>query len=143
MGVIGGGDSAVEAAMGLASQVGNKVTLSYRQDRFTRIKDRNSRRIEECISKGKLTVLYRSMLVEVKEGSVIIEVAGSVQEIPNDYVWVFAGGKPPNEFLKKIGIGFGMQDLTLEASRGAKQEAAEKREMAAAWRARTRADIIT
>jgi thioredoxin reductase/Pyruvate/2-oxoacid:ferredoxin oxidoreductase delta subunit len=132
--VIGGGDSAVEAAMGLANQIGNKVTLSYRQDRFSRIKDRNLRRIEECISKGKLTVLYRSMLVEVKEESVIIDVAGTVQEIPNDYVWVFAGGKPPNEFLKKIGIGFGMQDLTLEASREAKQEAAEKREMAATGR---------
>src|SRR5882757_3540164 len=128
--VVGGGDSAVEAAMGLANQVGNKVTLSYRQDRFGRIKDRNSRRIEECITKGKLTVLYRSMPVEVKEGSVIIDVAGTVQEIPNDFVWVFAGGTPPNDFLKKIGVGFGMQDLTLEASREAKQEAAEKREMA-------------
>jgi thioredoxin reductase (NADPH) len=132
--VVGGGDSAVEAAMGLANQVGNKVTLSYRQDRFGRIKDRNSRRIEEFIAKGKLTVLFRSMPVEVKEGSVIIDVAGTVQEIPNDYVWVFAGGTPPNDFLKKIGIGFGMQDLTLEASREAKQEAAEKREMAAAGR---------
>jgi len=132
--VVGGGDSAVEAAMGLANQVGNKVTLSYRQDRFGRIKDRNSRRIEEFIAKGKLTVLYRSMPVEVKEGSVIIDVAGTVQEIPNDYVWVFAGGTPPNDFLKKIGIGFGMQDLTLEASREAKQAAAEKREMAAAGR---------
>src|SRR5882762_7481045 len=132
--VVGGGDSAVEAAMGLANQVGNRVTLSYRQDRFGRIKDRNSRRIEECITKGKLTVLYRSMPVEVKEGSVIIDVAGTVQEIPNDYVWVFAGGTPPNDFLKKIGIGFGMQDLTLEASREAKQAAAEKREMAAAGR---------
>jgi thioredoxin reductase len=132
--VVGGGDSAVEAAMGLANQVGNKVTLSYRQDRFGRIKDRNSRRIEEFIAKGKLTVLFRSMPVEVKEGSVIIDVAGTVQEIPNDYVWVFAGGTPPNDFLKKIGIGFGMQDLTLEASREAKQQAAEKREMAAAGR---------
>jgi thioredoxin reductase len=132
--VVGGGDSAVEAAMGLANQVGNKVTLSYRQDRFGRIKDRNLRRIEEFIAKGKLTVLYRSMPAEVKEGSVIIDVAGTVQEIPNDYVWVFAGGTPPNDFLKKIGIGFGMQDLTLEASREAKQAAAEKREMAAAGR---------
>jgi thioredoxin reductase (NADPH) len=132
--VVGGGDSAVEAAMGLANQVGNKVTLSYRQDRFGRIKDRNSRRIEECIAKGKLTVLFRSMPVEVKEGSVVLDVAGTVREIPNDYVWVFAGGTPPNDFLKKIGIGFGMQDLTLEASREAKQAAAEKKEMAAAGR---------
>src|SRR6202171_3134398 len=95
--VVGGGDSAVEAAMGLAEQTGNKVTLSYRQDRFSRIKERNAQRMENCISKGKLTLLFRSMPVEVKEGSVIIDVAGTVQEIPNDYVWVFAGGTPPND----------------------------------------------
>ena len=45
--VIGGGDSAVEAAMGLAHQVGNTVTLSYRQANFSRIKDRNAKRIED------------------------------------------------------------------------------------------------
>ena len=132
--VVGGGDSAVEAAMGLANQVGNKVTLSYRQERFSRIKERNAKRIEECITKGKLTVLFNSMPTEVKESSVVIDVAGALQEIPNDYVWVFAGGTPPNDFLKKIGVGFGMQDLTLEASREAKQAAAEKKEMAAAGR---------
>ena len=130
--VVGGGDSAVEAAMGLANQVGNKVTLSYRQERFGRIKERNSKRIQDCIDKGKLTVLYKSMPTEVKEESVVIDVEGTVQEIPNDYVWVFAGGTPPNDFLKKIGVGFGMQDLTLEASREAKQAAAEKKEMVAA-----------
>src|SRR6267154_4776305 len=132
--VVGGGDSAVEAAMGLSNQVGNKVTLCYRGAQFSRIKERNSHRVQEFIAKGKLTVLYRSMPVEVKEGSVIIDVAGTVQEIPNDYVWVFAGGTPPNDFLKKIGIGFGMQDLTLEASREAKQEAVERKEMAAVGR---------
>jgi thioredoxin reductase len=45
--IVGGGDSAVEAAMGLASQVGNSVTISYRQAAFARIKDRNKQRIEE------------------------------------------------------------------------------------------------
>jgi len=135
--VVGGGDSAVEAAMGLANQIGNKVTLSYRQERFSRIKERNAKRIEECISKGKLTVLYNSMPTEVKEASVVIDVEGTPREIPNDYVWVIAGGTPPNDFLKKIGVGFGMQDLTLEASREAKQAAAEKKELAAVGAARS------
>ena len=40
--VVGGGDSAVEAAMGLANQKGNIVTLSYRQGSFGRIKERNA-----------------------------------------------------------------------------------------------------
>jgi len=40
--------------MGLANQVGNKVTLSYRKECFTRLKDRNEKRIQECMQKGKL-----------------------------------------------------------------------------------------
>jgi hypothetical protein len=49
------------------------------------------------------------------------------QEIPNDFVWVFAGGTPPNDFLKKLGVEFGMRDMTLEGSkevRAAKAQAA-------------------
>jgi thioredoxin reductase len=46
---VGGGDSAIEAAMGLTHQVGNKVTLSYRKESYTRIKERNVRCISDCI----------------------------------------------------------------------------------------------
>jgi thioredoxin reductase/Pyruvate/2-oxoacid:ferredoxin oxidoreductase delta subunit len=120
--VVGGGDSAIEAAMGLAHQVGNQVTLSYRKEAFSRIKERNSQRIEECLRKGKLKVIFNSVPTEFKPVSVILEINGqSHQEIPNDYVWIFAGGEPPTAFLKKIGIRIGMQDMTSEASREAKQ----------------------
>jgi len=119
--VVGGGDSAVEAAMGLAHQVGNKVTLSYRQECFNRIKERNTKRIEDCMRTGKVTVLFNSSPVEFKPEAVILDVKGNLQEIPNDYVWIFAGGTPPNDFLKKIGVEFGMRDMTLEASNEAKQ----------------------
>jgi putative YpdA family bacillithiol system oxidoreductase len=128
--VVGGGDSAVEAAMGLASQVGNKVTISYRQAQFSRIKERNVQRMAEFISKNKLRAAFNSKPVEIKEKSVLLEVNGTVEEIPNDFVWVFAGGEPPFAFLKKIGIQFGQIDLTMEASRGAKQAAVEKQQMA-------------
>ena len=64
--VVGGGDSAIEAAMGLANQVGNKVTLSYRKECFTRLKDRNEKRIQECMQKGKLTVIFNSIPMEFK-----------------------------------------------------------------------------
>ena len=126
--VVGGGDSAVEAAMGLGNQVGNQVTVSYRQERFSRIKERNTQRVQECIDKGKLTVLFNSAPVEIKEESVILDVKGQKQEIPNDFVWIFAGGIPPYDFLKKIGVGFGAQDVTLAASSEAKQAAAEKKQ---------------
>ena len=118
--VVGGGDSAIEAAMGLASQSGNRVTVSYRQDQFSRIKERNARRIEEFIRSRKITVLFKSSPVEFKSESVVLQVNGEVQEIPNDFAWIFAGGTPPFDFLKKIGVGFGMRDMTLEAGSEAK-----------------------
>jgi thioredoxin reductase/Pyruvate/2-oxoacid:ferredoxin oxidoreductase delta subunit len=118
--VVGGGDSAIEAAMGLASQSGNRVTLSYRQEQFSRIKERNARRIEEFIQSRKITVLFKSNPIEFKPESVVLQVNGDVQEIPNDFVWIFAGGTPPFDFLRKIGVGFGMRDMTLEVGSEAK-----------------------
>jgi thioredoxin reductase/NAD-dependent dihydropyrimidine dehydrogenase PreA subunit len=136
--VVGGGDSAVEAAMGLANQTGNQVTLSYRGERFSRIKERNEKRIAECTRAGKVRVLFNSNPVEFKSESVAIDVGGAVQEIPNDFVWIFAGGTPPNAFLKKIGVGFGARDLTLEASREAKQADTERKQLAQAHAAPSR-----
>jgi putative YpdA family bacillithiol system oxidoreductase len=128
--VVGGGDSAVEAAMGLANQKGNQVTLSYRGAQFSRIKERNARRIEDCMKSGKVRVLFNSNPVEFKPESVLLDVAGKQQQIPNDFVWIFAGGTPPIAFLKKIGVGVGSQDVTLAASTAAKQAAAERKNLA-------------
>jgi len=122
--VIGGGDSAVEAAMGLAVQVGNRVTLSYRGESFRRIKERNARRLEDAIRENRIAVLFRSTPVEFKADSVVLDVAGATREIPNDYVWIFAGGTPPNDFLRKIGVEFGQRDVTLEAGAEARKLAA-------------------
>jgi thioredoxin reductase (NADPH) len=118
--VVGGGDSAVEAAMGLGHQVGNQVTLSYRKEAFSRLKERNAQRIQESIRKGKVKVIFNSIPLEFKKDSVVLDAKGERQEIPNDFVWIFAGGEPPTAFLKKIGVGFGAQDLTSTASKEAK-----------------------
>ena len=118
--VVGGGDSAVEAAMGLGRQTGNQVTLSYRKEAFSRLKDRNVKRIEEARRAGRVQVLFQSVPVEIHEGSVVLDVNGDRHEIPNDYVWIFAGGIPPNDFLKKVGVAFGVHDITAEASKEAK-----------------------
>ena len=130
--IVGGGDSAIEAAMGLANQSGNKVTLSYRQERFSRIKERNAKRIEDSIRSGKVKVLFKSNPVEFKTDTVILSVNGGMQETPNDFVWIFAGGTPPNDFLRKIGIEFGIRDMTVEASKEAKQGALSKKQLAQA-----------
>ena len=136
--VIGGGDSAVEAAMGLACQTGNKVTVSYRSERFSRIKERNAKRMEDFMRSGKLRVLFSSTPVEFKPESVIVDVNGKSEEIPNDFVWIFAGGTPPNAFLKKVGVGFGSRDVTLEVSKAAKTAAAERKQFAQAATAPSR-----
>jgi thioredoxin reductase len=136
--VIGGGDSAVEAAMGLANQAGNQVTLSYRSERFSRIKERNAKRMEECMRAGKVKVLFNSNSVEFKPESVVLDVAGKLHEIPNDFVWIFAGGTPPNAFLKKIGVGFGTHDVTLEASKEARKADSERKRLAQAASAPSR-----
>ena len=52
------------------------------------------------------------------------------QDIPNDFVRIFAGGTPPNDFLKKIGVAFGMHDMALDASNEAKQTAVSKKQFA-------------
>ncbi len=110
--VIGGGDSAVEAALGLAHQRGNKVTISYRRSEFGRIKDRNAKRIQEHIAGKKINVLFNSIPTEFRDGSVLIEVDGQVRELPNDLVWIFAGGIPPSDFLKAAGVAFGAESST-------------------------------
>ncbi len=114
--IVGGGDSAVEAAMGLAHQVGNRVTLSYRKAEFSRLKDRNAKRIEEHIASGKIEVLFNSTPTEFRVGSVLIEVDGQVRELANDFVWIFAGGIPPSDFLKSAGVAFGTDSSTDRAT---------------------------
>ncbi len=121
--VVGGGDSAVEAAMGLAHQVGNTVWLSYRKESFSRIKERNAQRIAEDIRKGKVKVVFNSMPVEITTDSVLLDVGGSKQRIPNDFVWVFAGGEPPSAFLNKIGVKVGSRDLTTEGRKEVQETA--------------------
>ena len=84
------------------------------------------------MSSEKLRVLFNSIPVEFKPESVMLDVKGNLQEIQNDFVWIFAGGTPPNDFLKKIGVGFGTRDLTLEASKEAKRVEIERKQMAQA-----------
>lgn len=130
--VVGGGDSAVEAAMGFAHQAGNQVAVCYRGERFRRIKERNVKRMEDCMRTGKVNVRFRTNPVDFKPELVILDGNGARKEIANDFAWIFAGGIPPNDFLKKIGVGFGNRDLTLEASKEAKQAEASRKQFAQA-----------
>ncbi len=122
--VVGGGDSAVEAAMGLSVQRGNRVTISYRQAEFKRLKHRNEVRLREMIAAKSLTVVFNSKPTEIREGSAILDVQGQPKQVAADYVWIFAGGTLPKTFLEGMGIAFGRQDLSAAAEAEAESGAA-------------------
>ena len=105
--MVGGGDSAVEAAIGLARQPGNEVTLSYRREKLVRIKKKNEDRLAPLLASGRIQPLFGSQVVEITPDRVRLRVGSEVSEIANDYVFVFAGGEPPFEFLKQCGVRFG------------------------------------
>lgn len=106
--VVGGGDSALEAATALASQPGNRVALSYRKADFFRAKRRNLDRIREFAADGRIEVIFSSQVRTIEPGRVLIATqGGSERAIENDYVFVFAGGNPPFPLLKQVGIAMG------------------------------------
>ena len=104
--VVGGGDSAVEAAMGLALQGSNKVTLSYRKEEFSRLKERNTTHLQEYVKRKAITVHFNSNIKEILANEVKLETPEGVLALPNDYVFIFAGGEMPFDFLKSVGINF-------------------------------------
>lgn len=109
--VVGGGDSAVEAALGLAEQPGNSVTLSYRRAEFTRLKSRNETRIQRAIAEERVSVLMESEVLSITPDQVRLKVAGGrVQDLPNDDVFIFAGGDPPFALLERAGVSFDPKD---------------------------------
>ncbi len=108
--VVGGGDSAVETAMGLAEQPGNAVTLSYRKESFFRTRAKNQNRLEEYVAQGKIDIKFRSEVQSIADEIVQIKVdsddGSAVEEIQNDDVFVMAGGTLPFELLKNSGVSF-------------------------------------
>lgn len=105
--VVGGGDSAAEAAIGLGRQPGNEVTLSYRREKLVRLKKKNQDALDALMAEGRVRPLFSSQPEEIQPDRVRLRVGGEAVELENDYVFVFAGGVPPFDFLKKIGVGFG------------------------------------
>jgi thioredoxin reductase/Pyruvate/2-oxoacid:ferredoxin oxidoreductase delta subunit len=108
--VVGGGDSAVETALGLAEQPGNEVTLSYRKESLFRIRDRNRERLDRALSENRLSLVLGSDVRAIASDAVRLEVrngAGPKETtLPNDDVFVMAGGTPPTALLESAGVSF-------------------------------------
>ena len=102
--VVGGGDSALEAALDIAAEPGTTVTLSYRGAAFNRVKIKNRKRLEDAIAEDRLNQMLDSQVVNITEKKIRIRSGGDESEMPNDAVIVCAGGELPTPFLKKIGV---------------------------------------
>jgi len=113
--VVGGGDSAVEAALGLAEQPGNRVTLSYRKREFVRIRARNERRLVKAETEGRLEVVRGSVVTAIDADAVRLHVSANGVpahdiDLPNDDVFVMAGGIAPFKLLEDSGVSFDHAD---------------------------------
>ena len=102
--IVGGGDSAVEAALALADQPGNEVRLSYRRDRLSRIKPANLERFEAAVGDGRVHPLWETEVLRIEPDAVALARGGEEIAIPNDRMFVFIGGELPTRFLKECGV---------------------------------------
>ena len=111
--VVGGGDSAIESALGLANQPDTEVRLSYRGDSFSRAKARNVDKLKAAIASGKIIPMLNSDLREIRADVVVVEVEGESTILPNDTVIVRIGGEAPSAFLEKLGVRIVEKDVPM------------------------------
>jgi thioredoxin reductase (NADPH) len=104
--IVGGGDSALEAAIAISEQPDTTVILSYRSAAFSRVKQKNRMLLDQQVAQGRLRVMLNSTVNAIHTEYVEIEIDGLEQQYPNDAVIVCAGGLLPTPLLQKIGVQF-------------------------------------
>ena len=102
--VVGGGDSAIETVL-LLKDV-NDATLSYRKDKFSRLKPKNKEKLNQAIEDGSLKVIFNSNVISINDNNVLLKIneEDEGKQLENDLVYIFAGGELPTTFLQKAGI---------------------------------------
>jgi thioredoxin reductase len=111
--VVGGGDSAIESAVGLGNQDGTTVQLSYRGESFPRIKPRNQEKLDRAVAAGRITLLLQTQLREVRAEVAVLEGPAGAMIIPNDDVVIRIGGDAPFAFLEQIGVRIVQKDVPI------------------------------
>lgn len=104
--VVGGGDSALEAAVALAEQPGTTVTLSYRSAAFSRVKEANRQRLAAQVGAGRVELLLESEVERIEPDTVTLKTGAGPRTLPNQGVIVCAGGVLPTPLLQRAGIEF-------------------------------------
>lgn len=104
--VVGGGDSACEAALALAD-AGAKVMISYRGKGFNRAQVKNRQTIEGYAKEGRIKAKLGSQVLAFEHDSVTLALAdGSQKRYPNDAAFVLIGADPPIAWLERLGVRF-------------------------------------
>lgn len=131
--IVGGGDSAMETAIALAT-CGCEVTLSYRKKEFSRAKPENIEKVYQLADNpaadvgvehptserittaagaflgeghkpGSLRLMMRSQPKEIRDDEVVIDNAdGEEETIPNDAVFAMIGREAPLGFFRRSGV---------------------------------------
>jgi thioredoxin reductase (NADPH) len=102
--VVGGGDSALEAAVKVAEQFGASVTLCYRGKAFDRARPINRGQVAAAVEAGRITLFLESHVLRIDPEFVTLETRHGAVTLPNDDVVVCAGGVLAGDFLRSIGI---------------------------------------
>ncbi|HEU4383936.1 MAG TPA: NAD(P)-binding domain-containing protein [Anaeromyxobacteraceae bacterium] len=138
--LVGGGDSALEAAIQLAEESRAEVTLSYRGESLARAREANRKKVEVLQARGRIRLLLPSEVKSIAPKEVELVHAGRPLRIHNDFVLVLVGGELPLEFLQKAGVGmrryFGEQlgAKKGELEPGVARPSAEGQEARKPWR---------
>ncbi|HEY5946264.1 MAG TPA: NAD(P)-binding domain-containing protein [Kofleriaceae bacterium] len=104
--VVGGGDSACEAALALAD-AGAKVMISYRGRGFNRAQPKNKQSIERYAQEGRIKPKLGSQVLQFDADTVTLALAdGTQKRYPNDAAFVLIGADPPVQWLEKVGVRF-------------------------------------
>ena len=111
--VVGGGDTAIESALGLAEQEGTSVTLSYRGDRLRRVKERLQVQLDAAVRNGAIELILGSTVRMVRTDTVVLDTDGGVRIVPNDDVVVRIGGEAPVAFLERMGVRLVQKEVPL------------------------------
>jgi thioredoxin reductase/Pyruvate/2-oxoacid:ferredoxin oxidoreductase delta subunit len=103
--VIGGGDSAAEAALAVAAEQGTTVTVSCRgEEIYTRPKEKNRQQLKALADQGKVKVLLNANVTQIGADNVTLDHQGETVQLHNDAIIVCAGGTLPTPMLKEIGV---------------------------------------
>lgn len=103
--IVGGGNAAAEAVQNLArKQYGNKVFMLVRDKSMDRANSENRDLVNALVSEGRVTLHYETSVTEIHPKHLVVKQRDDVFEIPNDFIFIFAGAELPFNFLKSLGI---------------------------------------